>query len=314
MAATFDGGGYWLAYQDGTVAGFGDAPSMNLTAPSGLSPIVAIAGADRLVPSDYVNWTQQAAGACPGLSWTVLAAIAKVESDFGRSTLPGVTSASNPAGAQGPMQFLPATFAAYSQPTPAGGRNPASPYDPVDSIWAAARLLCADGAGQPATLSQAIFAYNHATWYVNQVEALAASYQLYSPASLAASGRDGAALNIARTQMGVPYIWGGETPGVGFDCSGLVQWAYSAAGIVLPRTSQDQWAALPHLPAGATMQPGDLVFFAGSDGTMTAPGHVGIYIGNGQMLDAPYTGTDIRIDTIDWTDYVGAARPAGPGQ
>jgi cell wall-associated NlpC family hydrolase len=67
---------------------------------------------------------------------------------------------------------------------------------------------------------------------------------------------------------------------------------------------------LAHLSASTPLQPGDLVFFAGSDGTMTAPGHVGIYIGNGQMINAPYTGTVVRIDTIDWTDYVGAARPA----
>jgi cell wall-associated NlpC family hydrolase len=176
-------------------------------------------------------------------------------------------------------------------------------------MWAAARMLCANGAGEPSTLSQAIFAYNHATWYVNQVEALAASYQLDTTPP--GTGSDQAALAAARTQLGVPYIWGGEAPYVGFDCSGLVQWAYLQAGIELPRTSQAQWTALPHLPAGAALQPGDLVFFAGSDGSMTAPGHVGIYVGNGQMLNAPYTGTDIRIDTIDWTDYVGAARPVG---
>ena len=181
IAPTFDGGGYWIAYSDGTVAAFGDAPSTNSPTPGSRTPppvVVAIVGATRLVPSDYVSWTRQAAATCPGLSWTVLAAIAKVESDFGRSTLPGVQSGSNPAGAQGPMQFLPATFAAYSQPVPTGGITPASPYDPLDSVRAAARLLCANGGGQSDTLSQAIYAYNHANWYVAQVEALAASYQL----------------------------------------------------------------------------------------------------------------------------------------
>jgi hypothetical protein len=212
------------------------------------------------------------------------------------------------------MQFLPATFAAYNHPiktdpavTPTIGVAPASPYDPVDAIWAAARLLCASGGGHADTLSKAIFAYNHADWYVNEVEALAASYQLQTGSS---SGVAQAALAAARTQFGVQYVWGGESPGQGFDCSGLVQWAYRSAGVVLPRTSQAQWAALAHLPANATLVPGDLVFFAGSDGTMSAPGHVGIYLGNGQMIDAPYTGTVVRIDTIGWTDYVGAARPA----
>ena len=313
IAPTFDGGGYWIAYSDGTVAAFGDAPSTNSPTPGSRTPppVVAIVGATRLVPSDYVSWTRQAAATCPGLSWTVLAAIAKVESDFGRSTLPGVQSGSNPAGAQGPMQFLPATFAAYSQPVPTGGITPASPYDPLDSVRAAARLLCANGGGQSDTLSQAIYAYNHANWYVAQVEALAASYQLQTAG--AGSRAASLALALARTQMGVPYRWGGETPGIGFDCSGLVQWAYSRAGILLPRTSQQQWASLPHLPVGSALHPGDLVFFAGSDGTMTAPGHVGIYIGDGQMIDAPYTGAVVRADTIDWTDYVGAA-PPGPSR
>lgn len=64
------------------------------------------------------------------------------------------------------------------------------------------------------------------------------------------------------------------------------------------------------LDPGAALRPGDLLFFAGSDGTMTAPGHVEIYAGDGQMLNAPYTGVNVRIDTIDWTDYVGAARPS----
>jgi len=311
IAPTFDGGGYWIAYSNGTVAAFGDAPSTSLPTAGTPSqpPVVAIAGATRLVPSDYVSWTGQAAATCPGLSWTVLAGIAKVESDFGRSTLPGVHSGSNPAGAQGPMQFLPATFASYSQPVPSGGVSPASPYDPRDSIWAAARLLCANGGGNPQTLSQALFAYNHAHWYVAQVEALASSYQLQTTG--AGSRPESVALAVARTQMGVPYVWGGETPGIGFDCSGLVQWAYSQAGLLLPRTSQQQWATLPHLPAGSALHVGDLVFFAGSDGTMTSPGHVGIYIGDGQMIDAPYTGAVIRTDTIDWTDYVGAARPGG---
>jgi cell wall-associated NlpC family hydrolase len=168
-------------------------------------------------------------------------------------------------------------------------------------------MLCVDGGAHPQTVAAAIFAYNHAGWYVNEVEALAASYR---PQTRTASTIARAALAAAESQFGVAYLWGGESPGEAFDCSGLVQWAYRTAGIDLPRTSQTQWAALTHLPAGAALRPGDLVFFAGSDGTMTAPGHVGIYLGNGLMINAPYTGTVVRVDTIDWTDYVGATRPA----
>ena len=72
---------------------------------------------------------QQAASTCPGLPWTVLAAIGTVESDNGTSTLPGVQSGANSAGAEGPMQFEPATFAAYDEPVPPGGANPPTPYD-----------------------------------------------------------------------------------------------------------------------------------------------------------------------------------------
>lgn len=104
----------------------------------------------------------------------------------------------------------------------------------------------------------------------------------------------------ARSQMGIQYQWGGESPGKAFDCSGLTQWTYSQNGVQIPRTSQQQWAD----PSGTNFQdvtqaqPGDLVFFVGGDGTQTAPGHVGIYIGNGMMIDAPHTGSSVRLDNV----------------
>ena len=106
---------------------------------------------------------------CPGMSWTVLAAINEIESGDGTNVGP------SSAGALGPMQFLPSTWAewgisAFGQPSPPNIMNP------LDAVPSAARLLCAAGAGHPATLSQAIFAYNHATWYVDEVLALASEY------------------------------------------------------------------------------------------------------------------------------------------
>jgi Transglycosylase SLT domain len=106
---------------------------------------------------------------CPGMSWTVLAAINEIESGDGANVGP------SSAGALGPMQFLPSTWAewgisAFGQPSPPDIMNP------LDAVPSAARLLCAAGAGSPATLSQAIFAYNHATWYVAEVLALASEY------------------------------------------------------------------------------------------------------------------------------------------
>jgi cell wall-associated NlpC family hydrolase len=83
--------------------------------------------------------------------------------------------------------------------------------------------------------------------------------------------------------------------------------AYRSAGIAVPRTSQQQWAAGPHVPPGQE-RPGDLVYFAGSDGTASAPGHVGVALGGGLMIDAPHTGAVVRIDKI--AGEVGFTRPA----
>ena len=127
------------------------------------------------------------------------------------------------------------------------------------------------------------------------------------------------AINFAQAQLGKPYLFGGTGPDA-FDCSGLVMMAYRAAGINIPRTSEDQWAQLPHVPAG-NVEPGDLVFFAGADGTPTSPGHVGLVIGHDKMIEAYATGFPIRISTFGsptsqpgLSQVVGFARPwAQPG-
>ncbi len=102
----------------------------------------------------------------------------------------------------------------------------------------------------------------------------------------------------AQKYLGVPYQWGGTDPAQGVDCSGLVQDVYSDVGISLPRTSQEQATVGTPVASVAEAQPGDLVFFPGVDGTAAAPGHVGIYIGNGEMIDAPHTGTDVRVEPV----------------
>jgi hypothetical protein len=129
------------------------------------------------IPADYLPKYQAAASRCPGLSWSVLAAIGKLESDHGRSRLPGVRSGANSAGARGPMQFLPATFAAYDHPIPPGGARPPSPYNAHDAIHAASNYLCASGAQNSTDLRGAIWAYNHSTAYVNSVLTKAAAYR-----------------------------------------------------------------------------------------------------------------------------------------
>jgi cell wall-associated NlpC family hydrolase len=295
-------------------------------APTGASPAVpdAVTVQDvrdvGAIPSNYLSWMQGAVAAeCPGLPWEVLAGIAKVESDFGQSTLPGVDSGSNSAGAEGPMQFEPATFRAYATVAP-GGADPASPYDAQDAVYSAARLLCADGGGTPGLLDTAIFDYNHSDAYVAMVLAYASAYQQGGGAAVQLTSATGSAQGIAlgsvvvadaEAYLGTPYVWGGEKPGVGFDCSGLVQWVYAEAGISLPRVAQDQFDAGPHLPPGSTLYPGDLVFFGSGP---QAVEHVGIYVGNGEMIDAPYTGVDVRFDRVSSVSlgYVGATRPEIP--
>ncbi|MGH9090291.1 MAG: C40 family peptidase [Acidimicrobiales bacterium] len=275
---------------------------------------VAPTPAASAIPADYLALYQAAAATCPGLSWTVLAAIGTVESGNGTSQLPGVHSGANPAGAEGPMQFEPATFSAYDEPVPPGGVTPPSPYDPTDAIYAAARLLCANGAGS-GNVAGAVYDYNHTDAYVSEVLTLAASYGQPVVAATPPAAAATTALTYAEAQIGTPYRWGGETPGVAFDCSGLVQAAYAAAGVTLPRVAQTQFDAGPHVPAGTPLEPGDLVFFGGSAADVE---HVGMVMTPGVMIDAPYTGADVREDAFPtavgaafggmW--YLGATRPA----
>jgi hypothetical protein len=275
--------------------------------------------AQSQIPEAYLGLYQRAAETCPGLDWTVLAAVGKVESDHGRSTLPGVHQGRNPAGAQGPMQLLPATFAAYDHPVDAdplptepGGTKPPLPYNPTDAIYAAARYLCASHVADDP--GGAIITYNcgnpgpaceiAAAGYAADVTAIAASYRALDEQTGTAAD---IAVQAATAMLGTPYVWGGSNPG-GFDCSGLTQWAYAHAGINLPRTAQQQYDAGPHRPAAAQLQSGDLLFFGNSAKTIT---HVGIDLGDGLMIDAPHTGAVVRLDRVTGftPTYVGATAP-----
>ena len=97
-------------------------------------------------------------------------------------------------------------------------------------------------------------------------------------------------VEVARTQIGRPYLWGGASPAAGFDCSGLVQWAYGQVGVALPRTAQQQFDATARLGPDQ-LRPGDLVFFARTNpASAEFITHVGIYAGGGQMVNAPTRG------------------------
>jgi hypothetical protein len=115
------------------------------------------------------------------------------------------------------------------------------------------------------------------------------------------------AVALAQGQLGTPYRWGGSAPG-GFDCSGLVYWAFRTLGITLPRVAEDQ-AGVGYPVAAPDLQPGDVVFFADSSGYVH---HEGIYIGGGQMIHAPQTGDVVKVEAIDTgyyaRQYAGARR------
>ena len=315
-------GGFWLFIAITAAA----MVSLLSTLTPTTSPGSGLGGGDAApvtvadIPADYLALYVAAARTCPGLDWSVLAAVGKIESDHGRSTLPGVSSGANSAGAQGVMQFLPSTWAAVTarHPPPPGGENPPSPFNPHDAIYTAAAYLCDSGANNPSTLNRAIFTYNHSNQYVADVLTQARRYAesatmapddsnqpLVGPAPGGTQSAS-AAIAFARSQIGRPYIWGGNGE-TGFDCSGLTKAAYAAAGIILPRTADQQFRAGPRLAADATLQPGDLVFYGNPQSRIT---HVALYVGGNQVIQARDVGTLIEQDPLPRLGYAGASRPA----
>jgi hypothetical protein len=110
----------------------------------------------------------------------------------------------------------------------------------------------------------------------------------------------------ALSRVGDPYVWGGDGPN-DFDCSGLVGWAFAQAGIGLPRTAAQQYLTGPRVPL-SQLQPGDLLFWAYDPAEPGYVDHVAMYIGHGQMVVAPHTGTDVQVDPVYTADLVGAVR------
>jgi peptidoglycan DL-endopeptidase CwlO len=306
--------------------------------------------AGTTIPADYLRLYQNA-GRTYGVPWTILAGIGEVESNHGRSTLPGVHGGANAFGAAGPMQIgiggaagntwggapvHPASEQAGGVATDGNSDGVASVYQPADAIDGAAKYLVEHGV--LTNPNGAIFAYNHLTPYVQAVLGWAGVYAgggftvtaATAPAPQASCPPGTTSISVpnqsvatviafARQQIGKPYLWGATGPDA-FDCSGLMMMAYRAAGIDIPRTSELQWLWGPRVPPGHE-EPGDLVFFAGSDGTVASPGHVGLVIGHGLMIEAYATGFPIRIAAFGNskaaagdTNPVGFTRPwAHPG-
>ncbi|MFJ8870548.1 NlpC/P60 family protein [Streptomyces sp. NPDC102473] len=235
--------------------------------------------------------------------------------------------------AVGPFQFLPQTFRGYGED--ANGDGVIDPHNADDAALAAASYLCGGGRNlkDEAQLKRAIFVYNHSDAYVADVLSWIHRYDEAS----AGAGDIGQATGTARTvlsaalaQKGVPYSWGGGnakgpsrgvccSPGgqdgrtvTGFDCSGLTLYAFARAGVRLPRTAAEQAGAGRRIPASAgvsALKPGDLVFYGYIPTRNSTIHHVGIYLGNGQMINAPKPGTRVRVESVSsMSDYAGGAR------
>ncbi|MGH6656447.1 MAG: NlpC/P60 family protein [Actinocrinis sp.] len=143
----------------------------------------------------------------------------------------------------------------------------------------------------------------------NQVNSAGGSTS-YSGKLPSVSGRAGAAVAYAKSKVGDSYVYGATGPST-FDCSGLTQAAWAAAGVSIPRTSEEQFSGLSRFYSASQLQPGDLVFYEGS-----SPGHVAIYVGNDMLIHAPHTGTVVQYASLNpsasnyiYMTPVGYARP-----
>jgi cell wall-associated NlpC family hydrolase len=144
------------------------------------------------------------------------------------------------------------------------------------------------------------------------IEAIQEAVQTVTIAEVAGTAQGAKAVAEAESQIGVPYVWGGETPRVGFDCSGLVQWAWTQAGIAIPRTTESQWPDMLHVTL-TDLQPGDLLFYFNLDGDHEVD-HVVMYVGSGPWgvdttIAAAHTGTDVALAPLFTAGLIGAARP-----
>ncbi|MEU2947094.1 C40 family peptidase [Nocardiopsis alba] len=272
------------------------------------------------IPENYLELYREA-GEDRGIPWNILAGIGQVESHHGRWDGPGITEGHNDWGAAGPMQFgsLDGSAAGNSwggEPiqdvedrpdqgygVDGNGDGIVNVYDPADAIPAAADYLISHGIEDD--VRQAIFGYNHAWWYVDDVLEWAERYsdgdfdttdsirtavvcqldEEGAPIGRAPDELTQAVVDWALDQRGKPYIWGGTGPD-GYDCSGLTMKAYESIGVTVPRVSQDQWSFGPEIPMGEE-QPGDLVFFdVTRAGEPPGPGHMGMVVGDGLMVEA----------------------------
>lgn len=285
----------------------------------------AVTLAQGAVPAAYQDLVQKWGNLCDAINPALLAAQLYQESGWN-------PRARSPAQAQGIAQFIPGTWATHG--VDGDGDGDRDVWDPADAIPSAASYDCTLARyvkDVPGNLTENMLAaYNAGAYrvirsggvpriretqnYVRIITTLQKSFA--APVGPVSPSRQAAgAIYYAQQKLGTKYLWGGNgTPEQGgrFDCSGLTKAAYHSVGIELPRVANDQWNAGPH-PKRDELLPGDLVFFAYDLTDPRSIHHVGIYVGGGYMINAPYTGAVIRFDRIDTPDYIGATRVTAAG-
>ncbi|MEU9056254.1 bifunctional lytic transglycosylase/C40 family peptidase [Streptomyces sp. NPDC048384] len=235
--------------------------------------------------------------------------------------------------AVGPFQFLPSTWEGTGRD--GNGDGTKNPHNADDAALGAAVYLCGKGRNltDRSQLKAAILQYNHSQAYVTDVLSWIDRYSQLGDGTIQiganATGNARTVINAALAEVGEQYSWGGGgangpttgiccTPGgsdgtniKGYDCSGLTTYAYAQVGIRLPRVAAQQATTGKRIPASrgvGALKPGDLVFFAPTPSSTSTIYHVGIYLGDGQMVNAPRPGAKVRTEPVWSYDYAGGAR------
>jgi cell wall-associated NlpC family hydrolase len=260
------------------------------------------------------------------LSWITLAAIGKTTTDHGRVNggqlgENGVTTSKigtievrdfygkvvSTANASGPLQLTPAIWSKWGQ-SASGGTPDQQNID--DASLTAGRALCADGRdlAKGADWWASVTSLQPAPLFLHRTLATANVYGTVGKDTSAPNPKVLDAVNFAIGKIGLPYVWGGNGKGgndPGFDCSGLTTAAYASVGVTIQRTADTQFRSVKAVAEPAL---GDLIFYGVPQ---TNIHHVGLYIGNQQMIDAPTQGQAVQVHTYrkPGDDYAGAGRP-----
>ncbi|MDX2531590.1 NlpC/P60 family protein [Streptomyces scabiei] len=280
---------------------------------------------DAPVPGWVRELINKHAGECPQVTASLLAAQLYTESKFD-------ADAKSPAGALGIAQFMPSTWVDHGKDGDGDGVNDI--FNPADAIAAQAaydctlakevksvpgdstdNMLAAYNAGGGAVLEfGGIPPYPETRDYVRNIRALASKWADAVSADAPAGKGAARAIAAAKTALGTWYRWGGSCVSPykgagGCDCSSLTKMAWAAGGVNLPRVTYDQVHAGTAVKSISQLAPGDLLFSgSGSSG----PEHVGMYIGDGQVIDAPHTGAQVRIKPLSyWKPQIIAMRHVG---